>query len=96
MASQIQASMSKFVQSQENAVASKEKYRRLKEAASEEGAVAPLDLDTLDFLHRVIYQHSNDRNHRQVSPPIQLDRFSCLHQNEWNYLPFQRTTIYHL
>lgn len=45
MTSQIQASMSKYAQSQENAVASKEKYRRLKEAASEEGAVAPLDLD---------------------------------------------------
>ncbi|RYG00315.1 MAG: efflux RND transporter periplasmic adaptor subunit, partial [Chitinophagaceae bacterium] len=45
MESQIQASVSRFVQSQENAVASKEKYKRLKEAASEEGAVAPLDLD---------------------------------------------------
>lgn len=43
--SQVQAAMSKYMQAQENAVASKEKYRRLKEAAKEEGAVAPLDLD---------------------------------------------------
>lgn len=43
--SQLQAATSKYVQAQENAVASKEKYRRLKEAASEAGAVAPLDLD---------------------------------------------------
>ncbi|MFT3827503.1 MAG: efflux RND transporter periplasmic adaptor subunit [Chitinophagaceae bacterium] len=45
IASQVQAAMSKYMQAQENAVASKEKYRRLKEAAKEEGAVAPLDLD---------------------------------------------------
>lgn len=43
--SQLLAATSKFTQAQENAVASKEKYRRLKEAAKEEGAVAPLDLD---------------------------------------------------
>jgi RND family efflux transporter MFP subunit len=43
--SQVQAAMSKFTQAQENAVASREKYRRLKDAAKEEGAVAPLDLD---------------------------------------------------
>lgn len=43
--SQLQSAMSKFVQAQENAAASKEKYRRLKEAAKEQGAVAPLDLD---------------------------------------------------
>jgi membrane fusion protein (multidrug efflux system) len=52
MASQIQASMSKYVQAQENAVASREKYRRLKEAASEEGAVAPLDLDNAQARYR--------------------------------------------
>lgn len=45
MRSALQSAMSKFVQAQENAAASKEKYRRLKEAAREEGAVAPLDLD---------------------------------------------------
>lgn len=45
MESQLQAVSSKFVQAQENASASKEKYRRLKEAAKEEGAVAPLELD---------------------------------------------------
>jgi RND family efflux transporter MFP subunit len=45
MESQVQLATSKYVQAQENAVASKEKYRRLKEAAKEEGAVAPLDLD---------------------------------------------------
>jgi membrane fusion protein (multidrug efflux system) len=45
MESQVQLATSKFVQAQENAVASKEKYRRLKEAAKEAGAVAPLDLD---------------------------------------------------
>jgi membrane fusion protein, multidrug efflux system len=43
--SALQSAMSKFVQAQENAAASKEKYRRLKEAAKEAGAVAPLDLD---------------------------------------------------
>ncbi len=43
--SSLQSAMSKFVQAQENAAASKEKYRRLKEAAKEAGAVAPLDLD---------------------------------------------------
>jgi RND family efflux transporter MFP subunit len=45
MESQVQMATSKYVQAQENAIASKEKYRRLKEAAKEEGAVAPLDLD---------------------------------------------------
>ncbi|RAJ10862.1 RND family efflux transporter MFP subunit [Chitinophaga skermanii] len=45
MESQLQAISSKFVQAQENASASKEKYRRLKEAAKEQGAVAPLELD---------------------------------------------------
>lgn len=43
--SQMQAATSKYLQAQENATASKEKYKRLKEAATEEGAVAPLDLD---------------------------------------------------
>jgi len=43
--SQWQAATSRYVQAQENAVASREKYRRLKEAAQEAGAVAPLDLD---------------------------------------------------
>lgn len=45
MESQVQMANSKFVQAQENAVASKEKYRRLNEAAKEPGSVAPLDLD---------------------------------------------------
>ncbi|MBO9564341.1 MAG: efflux RND transporter periplasmic adaptor subunit [Niastella sp.] len=43
--SQLQAAMSKYVQAQENAVASRDKYKRLKEAAQEEGAVAPLDIE---------------------------------------------------
>lgn len=43
--SQLQAAMSKYVQAQENAVASRDKYKRLKEAAREEGAVAPLDIE---------------------------------------------------
>jgi RND family efflux transporter MFP subunit len=43
--SQLQSATSKYVQAQENAVASKEKYRRLKEAAAEAGAVAPVDID---------------------------------------------------
>lgn len=43
--SQLQSATSKYVQAQENAVASKEKYRRLKEAAGEAGAVAPVDID---------------------------------------------------
>ena len=45
MESQVQLANSKFLQAQENAVASKEKYRRLNEAAKEPGSVAPLDLD---------------------------------------------------
>jgi RND family efflux transporter MFP subunit len=43
--SQEQMATSKYAQAQEDAVASREKYRRLKEAAGEAGAVAPLDLD---------------------------------------------------
>lgn len=43
--SQVQIATSKYVQAQENAVASREQYRRLKDAAKEAGAVAPLDLD---------------------------------------------------
>ncbi|MBX3256306.1 MAG: efflux RND transporter periplasmic adaptor subunit [Chitinophagaceae bacterium] len=43
--SQVQAAMSKFTHAQENAAASKDKYRRLYEASKEAGAVAPLDLD---------------------------------------------------
>lgn len=45
MESQLQAANSRFMQAQENAVASKEKYERLKEAAKEPGSVSPLDLD---------------------------------------------------
>jgi membrane fusion protein, multidrug efflux system len=45
MESQLQAANSKYLQAQENAVASKEKYERLKEAAKEPGSVSPLDLD---------------------------------------------------
>jgi len=43
--SQVQAAMSKFTHAQENAAASRDKYRRLLEASKEVGAVAPLDLD---------------------------------------------------
>jgi RND family efflux transporter MFP subunit len=45
MASQVQSANARFLQAQESANASREKYRRLKEAAKEEGAVSPLDLD---------------------------------------------------
>lgn len=45
MESQLQAANSRFLQAQENATASKEKYERLKEAAKEPGSVSPLDLD---------------------------------------------------
>jgi len=45
MESQLQAANSKYLQAQENAVASKEKYQRLKQAAQEPGSVSPLDLD---------------------------------------------------
>jgi RND family efflux transporter MFP subunit len=45
MESQLQAANSKYLQAHENAVASKEKYQRLKEAAKEPGSVSPLDLD---------------------------------------------------
>src|ERR1700743_201384 len=45
MEAQLQAENSRFLQSQENAEASKEKYERLNEAAKEPGSVSPLDLD---------------------------------------------------
>jgi len=45
MESQLQAANSRYVQAQENAQASKEKYQRLKEAAKEPGSVSSLDLD---------------------------------------------------
>jgi RND family efflux transporter MFP subunit len=45
MESQLQAANSRYLQAQENAVASKEKYQRLKDAAKEPGSVSPLDLD---------------------------------------------------
>jgi membrane fusion protein (multidrug efflux system) len=45
MESQLQAANSRYIQAQENAQASKEKYERLKEAAKEPGSVSPLDLD---------------------------------------------------
>jgi len=45
MESQLQAANSRYLQAQENAEASKEKYERLKEAAKEPGSVSPLDLD---------------------------------------------------
>jgi RND family efflux transporter MFP subunit len=45
MESQFQAANMRFVQAQENANASKEKYQRLKQAAQEPGAVSSLDLD---------------------------------------------------
>ncbi|MDF2432377.1 MAG: hypothetical protein JWP44_2008 [Mucilaginibacter sp.] len=45
MESQLQATNSRYMQSRENAEASKEKYERLKEAAKEPGSVSPLDLD---------------------------------------------------
>jgi membrane fusion protein (multidrug efflux system) len=45
MESQLQAANSRYLQAQENAVASKEKYERLKDAAKEPGSVSPLDLD---------------------------------------------------
>jgi membrane fusion protein (multidrug efflux system) len=45
MESELQAADSRYLQAQETAMASKEKYERLKEAAKEPGAVSPLDLD---------------------------------------------------
>lgn len=45
MESELQAANSRYVQAQENAQASKEKYERLKEAAKEPGSISPLDLD---------------------------------------------------
>ncbi|WP_221452828.1 efflux RND transporter periplasmic adaptor subunit [Mucilaginibacter sp. FT3.2] len=45
MESQLQAANSRYLQAQETANASKEKYQRLKEAAAEPGSVSPLDLD---------------------------------------------------
>lgn len=45
MESQVQVALSKLTQAQENAAASRDKYRRLLDASKEVGAVAPLDLD---------------------------------------------------
>jgi membrane fusion protein (multidrug efflux system) len=45
MESQLQAANSQYEQAKENALASKEKYERLSEAAKEPGSVSPLDLD---------------------------------------------------
>jgi membrane fusion protein (multidrug efflux system) len=45
MESQYQAANSRYLQAQETALASKEKYQRLKEAAAEPGSVSPLELD---------------------------------------------------
>ncbi|MCC8425563.1 efflux RND transporter periplasmic adaptor subunit [Mucilaginibacter sp. UR6-11] len=45
MESQLQAANSRYLQAQETANASKEKYNRLKQAAAEPGSVSPLDLD---------------------------------------------------
>src|ERR1700756_3794353 len=45
MESQLQSANSKYVQAQENAQASKEKFERLSAAAKEPGSVSPLDLD---------------------------------------------------
>lgn len=45
MESQLQAANSRYLQAQENALASKERYQRLKQAALEPGSVSPLDLD---------------------------------------------------
>jgi len=45
MESQLQAANSRYLQAQENAVASREKYERLKQAAAEPGSVSPLDID---------------------------------------------------
>lgn len=45
MESQFQAANSRYLQAQETANASREKYNRLKQAAAEPGSVSPLDLD---------------------------------------------------
>lgn len=45
MESQLQAANSRYLQAQETANASKEKYNRLQQAAAEPGSVSPLDLD---------------------------------------------------
>jgi len=45
MESQLDAANAKYLQAQADAQASKEKYERLKEAATEPGSVSPLDLD---------------------------------------------------
>ncbi|OOQ58727.1 efflux RND transporter periplasmic adaptor subunit [Mucilaginibacter pedocola] len=45
MESQLQAANSRYLQAQETALASKDKYNRLKQAAAEPGSVSPLELD---------------------------------------------------
>jgi membrane fusion protein (multidrug efflux system) len=45
MESQLQAANSQYIQAKEDALASKEKFTRLSEAAKEPGSVSPLDLD---------------------------------------------------
>lgn len=75
--SQLQAATSRYVQAQENAVASKEKYRRLKEAALEAGAVAPLDLDNALSRMRadeavVLAERSNVESMRNIQSYLTL------------------------
>ncbi|WP_183565903.1 efflux RND transporter periplasmic adaptor subunit [Mucilaginibacter sp. SP1R1] len=64
MEAQLQAANSRFIQAQENALASKEKYRRLKEAAKEPGSVSPLDLDNAQARMRAddAMAHSEESN----------------------------------
>lgn len=45
METQLQSANSRYLQAQENAQASREKYQRLQQAAQEPGSVSPLDLD---------------------------------------------------
>ena len=45
MESQLQAANSRYLQAQENAAASRERYERLKQASAEPGSVSPLDID---------------------------------------------------
>ncbi len=64
MESQLQAANSRYLQAQENAEASKEKYERLKEAAKEPGSVSTLDLDNANSkmkadLNMAQSEHSN-------------------------------------
>jgi membrane fusion protein (multidrug efflux system) len=77
MESELQAANSRYLQAQENAEASKEKYERLKEAAKEPGSVSPLDLDNANAkmkadLAMAQSEHSNVESVRTMQSYLRI------------------------